>query len=121
MRQPAVAHQGGDLFAGEGGIDGHIDSANGERGKIGDSPLPAVFADEGDAISLLRTPAQKCRGQGPNPLINLVRGDGLPMRRTRPATRRRAGWRQRMTRRKRSLMVEIAGDGSHGIGFEHAE
>ncbi len=47
-----VAHQLRDLLAGEGGVDGHIGGADGQSGKIGDRPLPAVLADEGDAVAL---------------------------------------------------------------------
>ena len=74
-----VAHQLGDLLAGERGIKRHIGGADGQRGEIGYGPLPAVLADEDDAVALLAPKAQKRRGQSPDSLINLVRGDGVPV------------------------------------------
>ena len=67
-----IAYQGCDLFPKQGGVNGHIGGANGECGEVGNGPLPAVFADEGDAVSLLSAPAQKGRSKGSNPLVNLV-------------------------------------------------
>ena len=52
-----VLHQHCNLLAGKGGIDGHIDRADGQRGEIGHRPLPAVLADQRNAIALLRAPA----------------------------------------------------------------
>ena len=48
-------------------------------GEIGDRPLPAVLADEGDAVALLRAQAQKGRGQSADALIDLIGGDGMPV------------------------------------------
>ena len=74
-----VAHQFRYLLAGEGGVDGNIRGADGQSSKIGDHPLPAVLADEGDAVALFRAHPQKCRGQRPDTLIDLIRGDRLPL------------------------------------------
>ena len=74
-----VANQFRDLLAGKGGIDGHIGRADGQRGKIGDHPLPAVLADEGDAVALFRAHPQKGRGQRPHPLVDLIGRERLPL------------------------------------------
>ena len=68
-----IAHLLGDLLAGEGGIERHIGGAYGEGGEIGDGPLPAILANEGDAVTLLSAEAQKCRGQCADALIHLIR------------------------------------------------
>ncbi len=54
-----IVDQHGDLFAGEGGIDGNVGGADGKGGEVGDGPLPAILADDGDAVALLRSPAEK--------------------------------------------------------------
>ena len=74
-----VGNKLGDLFAGESGIDGHVGGADGEGGKVGDHPLPAVLGNQRDAVALLRAPAQKRLGQRANTLVDLVRRDGLPV------------------------------------------
>ena len=74
-----VANLLGDLLAGERGIDGHIGRANGQRGKIGDDPLPAVLADERDAVALFRAELEKRRSQGADALIDLIGRERVPM------------------------------------------
>src|ERR1019366_2370678 len=37
-----------------------------------------LFAGQSDAIALLRAPAEKSLGERANPLVDLVRGNGLP-------------------------------------------
>ena len=73
-----VAHQFRHLLTGEGGIDGHIGRTDGQGGKIGDCPLPAILADEGDAVALLCAQAQKRCGQGPHSLIDLIGRERMP-------------------------------------------
>ena len=68
-----------DLFAGEGGIEGDIARANGERGKVGNDPLPAVLADKRDAIALFRAELEKRGSQGTHALIDLMGRERLPM------------------------------------------
>ena len=74
-----VANLLGDLLAGERGIERHIGGADGQHGEVGDGPLPAILADEGDAVALFRAEAQKRRGQRTDALIDLVRGDRVPL------------------------------------------
>ena len=74
-----VSNERRNLFAGEGGIDGHVRSANGKRREVGDSPLPAILGDEGDAVALSRSPAEKGISQRTDALVDLVRGDRLPV------------------------------------------
>ena len=74
-----VVQQHGDLLAGKRGVDGHIHGADGQRGEVGDGPLPAVFGDQGDAVAFLRAPAEKSLRQRADPLVDLVGGDGLPL------------------------------------------
>ena len=47
--------------------------------KSRDGPLPAVFGDQSDALALSRAPAEKRLGQGADPLVDLIGGDGLPL------------------------------------------
>ena len=68
-----VAHLFGDLLAGEGGIKRHIGGAYGQGGEIGDGPLPAILADDGDTVALLSAEAQKSGGQRADALIHLIR------------------------------------------------
>ena len=68
-----------DLLAGEGGIEGDVGRADGERGKVGNDPLPAVFADERDAIALFRAELEKRSGQGAHALIDLIGRERLPL------------------------------------------
>ena len=74
-----VTHLLGDLFASQRGIEGNIGSTDGQRGEIGDGPLPAVLADKDNAVTLLHAKAKKRRGQSTDTLIHLVRGDGMPV------------------------------------------
>ena len=67
-----IRHQRGDLLAGQRGVDGHIHSADGQRGKVCDGPLPAILGNQGDAVALLHAPAEKCLSQCTDPLVKLV-------------------------------------------------
>ena len=66
----------GDLLACERGIDGHIGRADRKRGKIGDDPLPAVLADQSDAVAFFHAEIKERGGQGAHeadkPLIETV-------------------------------------------------
>jgi hypothetical protein len=74
-----VANLLGDLLASQSGIKRHVCRANGQHSEVGDCPLPAILADEGDAVALLRAEAQQCRSQRTNSLIHLLRGDRVPL------------------------------------------
>ena len=74
-----IADEGCDLLAGERGVDGNVGCSDGERGEVGNGPLPAIFGDEGDAVALLCSPGEQGLGQRADALIDLVRGDGLPL------------------------------------------
>ena len=67
-----IPHQPCNLLTGERGINGHIDCANGQRGEVGDGPLPAVLGDQGDAVALLCAPTEKNFAQGSDALVDLV-------------------------------------------------
>ena len=115
-----VAHQLGDLLAGERGIDGHIGRANGQRGEVGDGPLPAIFADEGDAIALFRAPVEKGLGQRADALVDLIGRERLPLAElVLPEDGARIGGRG--DAEKRSLMVEIGETGVMGSVFRKLE
>ncbi len=74
-----VGQHSGDLLGGEGGVEGHIDGAEGEDGEIGDRPLPAIFGEDGDAVALADAPSGERGGEGANAAVELVAGDGLPL------------------------------------------
>ena len=92
MRQPASLHQRGHLLAGQRGIDGHIDRADGQRGKVRDCPLPAVLADQRNAVALLRSPAQETPPPVRGRADKSGRRKSAAIAQTRPARARRAGW-----------------------------
>ena len=102
-----VLNQGGDLLAGQGGIDGHIGGADGQGGEVAHRPLPAVFADEGDAVAFLRAPARAglCRERGRAGTSGRTRWAASG--RVRPATGSARGLPAAATWQKRSLMVAI--------------
>ena len=74
-----VANLLGDLLAGERGIERHIGRADGQRGEIGDGPLPAILADESDAVAFFRAEAEQCGGQSADALIDLVGRERMPL------------------------------------------
>ncbi len=43
------------------------------------SPLPAVLADQRDAVALFRAELEKCRGQSAHALIDLIGRERVPM------------------------------------------
>src|SRR5579859_1816966 len=73
-----VLDESADLLAGEGGVDGHVGGADGERGEVAHGPFPAVLADEGNAVALLRTPIEQGFAERADALVHLVRRDGAP-------------------------------------------
>ena len=74
-----IFNQHGYLIAGKSRINGHIHSADGQGGKIRYRPLPAVFAYQRNAVALLRAPAEKSFGERADTLVELVRGNRLPL------------------------------------------
>ncbi len=59
-----VGEHPGHLLRGQGGIERHIDGAQGEDGEVGDRPLPAIFGENGDAIALVDFPFREGGGEG---------------------------------------------------------
>ena len=51
-----ILDQGGDLFGGQGGIDGHIGSAEHQSGEVDDGPFPAIFRKDCDAVAFENAP-----------------------------------------------------------------
>ena len=45
-----------DLIGEQVGVDGNVDSADGEAGEVGDGPLPAILGEDGDAIAFADAP-----------------------------------------------------------------
>ena len=74
-----VANLLGNLLAGERGIERHIGRTNGQRGKIRDQPLPAIFADECDAVTLFRAELEKGGGQCADALVDLIGRERVPL------------------------------------------
>ena len=55
----------------QGGVEGYIDGAEGEDGEVGDGPLPAVFAEDGDAIAFDDAPTGEEVSEGADAAIEL--------------------------------------------------
>ena len=53
-----VGKENGGLVGGERGIDGYVDGSESESGEVGYGPLPAIFAEDGDAVALADAPAR---------------------------------------------------------------
>ena len=73
-----VGEQGENLIGEKIGIDGDVDSADGEAGEVGDGPLPAIFREDGDAIALTDAPGAECGGDSADALVDLRGREGLP-------------------------------------------
>ena len=57
-----VVEDVGSLLRRVGGLNGNGDGAEGKRREIGDRPLGAIFAEDGDAIAMADTPGFKRAG-----------------------------------------------------------
>ena len=73
-----VAEHVADLVGGEGGVEGDVDGAEGEGGEVGDGPLPAILAEEGDAVATLDAPVEEVGGEGADAAVEILGGDGQP-------------------------------------------
>ncbi len=73
-----ILDQHGDLVAGQGGINGDVGGADGERGEVGDGPFPAILSDEGNTVAFLHAPLEQSLSQRAHALVELVGRDGAP-------------------------------------------
>ena len=81
MRAPESIQQDGDLLGGQGGIDGHIDSAQHQGSEVHHRPLPTILRQQGDAVAFENAPGAKDVRQGIDASQKLVAGYGEPVTR----------------------------------------
>ena len=73
-----IGEKDSDLVTGKRGVDGDVDGIDGEDGEVGDSPFPAVFGDQRDAVALFCAPGKEGLRKGVDALVDLVGGERLP-------------------------------------------
>ena len=77
-RAPGIVEEERGLLRCLGGINRNRDRAQGQRREIGDRPLRAILAEDGDAIAFANAPGFKRASHAHDAAVNLGGRDGHP-------------------------------------------